>query len=73
MRHARWFAVGVGMAVGSLLGFPGLLALASFALPAYLLWVVIVDGPDRRGLGNWRRALEEAEAQAFNNIRRRRP
>jgi hypothetical protein len=70
-RSARWFAVGLGLSVGSLLGFPGLLALACLALPLYILWVVLVDGPDRRGLGNWRRALEEAEAQAFNNIRRR--
>jgi hypothetical protein len=69
-RCSRWFGVGLGLSVGSLAGIPGLLALACFALPLYILWVVIVDGPDRRAAGNWRRGLEEAEILAWNNIRR---
>lgn len=78
--RGRWVAVGLGLSVGSLTGFPGLLALLGvlcLALPCWALWVVIVEGPDKatrdaaEWRGNWRQLLRQAEtARAQNNIRR---
>lgn len=63
-----------GLAVGFALGLPWTMAAVGLALPCYLLWVVIIEGPDPAAReaaewrGNWRQMLKDAEPQ--NNIRR---
>lgn len=67
------FAAAAGLTVGFCIGAPWTLGVLSLALPVYILWVCIVEGPDHpdRAPGNWRRILEEAEIlRAQNNIRR---
>lgn len=66
------FAAVAGLAVGFCAGAPYTLGLLCCALPAYVLWVLIVEGPDHpdRAPGNWRRMMEEAEIlRAQNGIR----
>jgi len=71
-------AVGiVGLSIGFFIGAPYTLGIVGLALPCFLLWVVIVEGPDQatrdaaEWRGNWRQLLRQAEAQrAQNNIRR---
>lgn len=66
------FAALAGLAVGFCIGAPYTLGILSLALPAYILWVCIVEGPDHpdQAPGNWRRIMEEAEIlRAQNGIR----
>lgn len=68
----RTLALGVGVAVGFVAGWPWTLGAVSLALPCYILWLVIVEGPDHPNNkpGNWRRLMEEAEIlRAQNAIR----
>lgn len=67
------FAAATGLAVGFFVGAPWTLGILSLALPCYILWICLVEGPDHPGVapGNWRRLMEEAEIlRAQNNIRR---
>jgi hypothetical protein len=66
-----------GLSFGFVVGLPWTMALIGLALPACLLWVCIVEGPDPAAReasewrGNWRQLLKGAEAlRAQNNIRR---
>jgi len=66
------FAALAGLAVGFCAGAPYTLGILCCALPLYVLWVCIVEGPDHpdRAPGNWRRILEMAEIlRAQNGIR----
>jgi hypothetical protein len=68
----RTLALGAGVAVGFVLGWPWSLGLLSLSLPCYILWVCLIEGPDHpdRAPGNWRRLMEEAEIlRAQNAIR----
>ena len=61
----------VGLSIGFFIGAPYTLGVLGLALPCFLLWVVIVEGPDREARkaaewrGDWRQLL-----MAQNNIRR---
>jgi hypothetical protein len=66
------FAALAGLAVGFFAAAPYSLGILCCALPAYILWVCIVEGPDHPDVapGNWRRIMEEAEIlRAQNGIR----
>ena len=68
----RTLALGAGFAVGFVAGWPWSLGLLSLALPSFILWVCLVEGPDHPNNkpGNWRRLMEEAEIlRAQNAIR----
>jgi hypothetical protein len=65
-----WLAAGI--AAGIALGLPGVVGVLSLALPLSVLWVVIIEGPDRPpGVdhrGNWRKWQEEAEIARASNV-----
>jgi hypothetical protein len=76
-RHAT--AAIVGLTAGFCIGAPYSLVVLvlGLALPCFLLWVAIVEGPDPAARdaaewrGNWQQLLRDAEAlRAQNNIRR---